>query len=259
MYLQNAGDPTAQGWGDSTFGQGTQIGTSGWYCVYNGLGSGIGGGSVEIDCLQPSTTYRVMVVTYNGFKTGAPTYFTTTTSGDPMNYPPRPTVQASSVTLWLPDGWTTNLFASWNNGSGEATAVFMAATAGSPPAPVDGTVYLQNAGDRSAQGQTTSVLGQGTQIDTSGWYCVYNGPNNAPIMIMGIQPGTTYQVMAVTYNGVQTGVPTYLTSTASGNPAYFLSAMPLPATPRVAQIALGLLLRGAGLFRIVKMRGENAR
>ena len=101
VYLQNATNPSMQGWQNSTFGQGTQIGTTGWYCVYNGLGSGLGGGGVQVAGLQPGTTYRVMVVSDNGYYTGLPTYHTATTSSNPATWPiPKPTVQASSVAAY---------------------------------------------------------------------------------------------------------------------------------------------------------------
>jgi len=50
---------------------GTQIGTSGWYCVYNGTGS-----SVNLSGLVPNTTFRVTVVEYNTVSGGQ--YYLTT-------------------------------------------------------------------------------------------------------------------------------------------------------------------------------------
>ncbi|HMQ15989.1 MAG TPA: hypothetical protein PKC49_08450, partial [Phycisphaerae bacterium] len=46
---------------NSAFGQGAQIGATGWYCVYNGAGD-----SVAVTGLAAATTYRVMVCEYNG-------------------------------------------------------------------------------------------------------------------------------------------------------------------------------------------------
>ncbi|MES2279444.1 MAG: MBG domain-containing protein [Bacteroidota bacterium] len=45
----------------TTFGSGGQIGSSGWYCVYNGTGT-----TVNITGLTPGTDYTVKVVEYNG-------------------------------------------------------------------------------------------------------------------------------------------------------------------------------------------------
>ncbi|OOQ61676.1 T9SS type B sorting domain-containing protein [Mucilaginibacter pedocola] len=47
--------------GNSSFGAGSPVGTNGWYCVYNGTGS-----SVNISGLAASSTYRAIVIEYNG-------------------------------------------------------------------------------------------------------------------------------------------------------------------------------------------------
>ena len=87
--------------------------------------------------------------------------------------PAKPTVQASISPL---QAWPAPLSLIWTDGDGEATAVFMAATSTGAPAPVDETVYFQDQNDHSNQGWQDSTFGQGDQIGTSGWYCVYNGP-----------------------------------------------------------------------------------
>jgi len=46
------------------YGIGDQIGASGWYCVYNGIGT-----EVTITGLTPNTLYRAMVCEYNGSPT----------------------------------------------------------------------------------------------------------------------------------------------------------------------------------------------
>ncbi len=46
---------------DTVFGDGDQIGASGWFCVYNGTGT-----SVDITALSASTAYRFAAVEYNG-------------------------------------------------------------------------------------------------------------------------------------------------------------------------------------------------
>jgi gliding motility-associated-like protein len=46
---------------NSSFGLGTQVGTNGWYCIYNGTGN-----TVNITGLSASTTYRTIVLEYNG-------------------------------------------------------------------------------------------------------------------------------------------------------------------------------------------------
>ena len=156
----------------------------------------------------------------------------------PLCLPAKPTTQASIVNIDN-GGAPPALSVEWQNGGGEATAVFMAATSTGAPAPVDGTVYFQDS-DHSKQGQESSTFGQGTQIGTSGWYCVYNGPGNGQgggkVTIDGLQPGTTYRVMAVTYNTTVAAYdgspiaadPAYLTTTTSNNPTNRSTLRPAP-------------------------------
>ena len=64
---------------DPEFGAGDQIGTTGWYCVYNGLGN-----DVTVTGLEPATHYRFMVCEYNG-TAGAESYMTSTASLNPID------------------------------------------------------------------------------------------------------------------------------------------------------------------------------
>lgn len=64
---------------DPAFKSGTEIGNTGWYCVYNGTGS-----SVNITGLSPRTSYRIMVIEYNG-TAGSEKYFTTPGDNNPAN------------------------------------------------------------------------------------------------------------------------------------------------------------------------------
>ncbi len=53
---------------NTVYGSGTQIGASGWYCIYNGIGT-----TVTVTGLAVGTSYMVMVCEYNA----GPTYLTT--------------------------------------------------------------------------------------------------------------------------------------------------------------------------------------
>jgi gliding motility-associated-like protein len=64
---------------NTVYGSGTQIGTTGWYAVYNGSGT-----SVAITGLTAGTTYRAMVVEYKG-AAGGEKFLTTTGTGNPAN------------------------------------------------------------------------------------------------------------------------------------------------------------------------------
>ena len=65
---------------NTAFGSGIQIGTSGWYCIYNG-----GGTSVSVTGLTASTAYRVQVCEYNCATTNTK-YNTTSTTNNPNNF-----------------------------------------------------------------------------------------------------------------------------------------------------------------------------
>jgi gliding motility-associated-like protein len=115
-----------------------------------------------------------------------------------------PTVQATNVAF---SGTTTNIATvSWTNGNGSSRAVFIAEASTGSPLPVNSTTYTAN-----------TVFGSGTQIGSSGWYCVYNGTGTT-VNITGLSSGATYRVMTMEYNG-GTGPQNYLTSTLTGNPA----------------------------------------
>jgi uncharacterized repeat protein (TIGR02543 family) len=77
----------------AVFGTGTQIGATGWYCVYNGSGT-----NITVTGLSPGTTYRVMVCEYDGVA-GNEQYFTDTAAGNPANVTTNttPTVTTAAV------------------------------------------------------------------------------------------------------------------------------------------------------------------
>ena len=267
VYLQNAADPSMQGWQNATFGQGNQIGTSGWYCVYNGLGSGLGGGAVQVDGLQPGTIYRVMVVSYNGYSVGLPAYLTTTTSNNPANW----IREASNVTATScasSNGSCMTL--GWQNGNGNATAVFMAQNGTGNPL-IDSLVwdgYQYTDTLYHAPGSQSSIFGQGTQLPGGNWYCVYNGTTTSAT-VSGLQPGATYRVAAFSYTGAWNN-PTFLRNPWDGwivNPISFHAppigssgeplqgfdvATPLPALPLGGLVVLAMALGVAGRSRLSK-------
>ncbi|MET0394031.1 MAG: MBG domain-containing protein, partial [Chitinophagaceae bacterium] len=63
-----------------TFGLGVEIGTTAWYCVYNGTGT-----TINVDGLVAGTSYRVMVTEYNNGSDGAH-YNTTAAADNPISF-----------------------------------------------------------------------------------------------------------------------------------------------------------------------------
>ncbi|MFQ6603639.1 beta strand repeat-containing protein, partial [Flavobacterium sp. C3NV] len=115
-----------------------------------------------------------------------------------------PTVQATNVVFTATTGTTTT--ASWTNGNGSSRAVFMYVGSNGSPVPVNNTTYT-----------ASTTFGTGTQIGTTGWYCIYNGTGST-VNITGVTPATTYQVMTLEYNGAA-GNEMYQTAVSTGNPA----------------------------------------
>ncbi|MXV16649.1 gliding motility-associated C-terminal domain-containing protein [Hufsiella ginkgonis] len=183
----------------NTFGTGTQIGSSGWYCVYKGTAS-----SANISGLSAGT-YRVTVIDYNGTP-GSERYLTTGTA--PANIDLgvfTPTM--ISYGLKFTDMAASSVTLSWtHNGNGESRAVFIAKTAGGAAFPANNTTYT-----------AVAAFGAGTQIGSSGWYCVYNGTGSS-VNINGLSANTNYRVTVVDYDG-SPGDQKYLTTGTS--PASF--------------------------------------
>ena len=100
----------------------------------------------------------------------------------------------------------TSFDVSWKRGNGSQCAVFIKETEGGNADPVDGQKYMAN-----------SVYGQGDQIGSTGWFCVFNG-NGTNVDITGLNPAKTYTLMVCEYNGSE-GNEHYLRTLATGNPA----------------------------------------
>ena len=165
MAAATAGSPTPSneaGYTPNTsFNSGGQAG-SGWYCVYNGTGT-----TVNVTNLSPATTYRVMVVDYNGtsnpFGTvgnaGDQVYNTTVATGNPANVTTiTPTISAPGGTVTVPStptslaGASTSFNITGTNLIGNVTAT----------APTN----FQVSADNSTWGSTATITASGTLTST---------------------------------------------------------------------------------------------
>ena len=109
---------------NTNFGDGTQLGSSGWYCIYNDVGQ-----DVTVTGLTNNTTYQVQALEYNGVA-GAEMYIGTTfVTGNPVSFTTATyTWTGSSTTNW-------NTSANWNPSSGVPTSadhVFIPVTSNNP-------------------------------------------------------------------------------------------------------------------------------
>ena len=146
--------------------------------------------------------------TYNGAtaailtSTGATAVNVTTSASGNVVFDAQPTTQASSVTAGTPTG-TTLPSLTCTVGNGARRAIFIAQTTSGNAAPVDGTAYTANA-----------AFGTGSQIGSTGWYCVFDGTGSPSVTVTGLSTSLSYRVMAVEYNG-SGATANYLTTTAT--------------------------------------------
>jgi hypothetical protein len=170
--------------------KGTQLGSSGYYCIFNGSDN-----SVSLTNLTTNTNYWIQVFEYNG--SGIYTnYLTITASGNPNNFYVTPTIQASNIIF--PTVASNSITASWTNGNGSGRIVIIN-TSNSFVNPSNGT-------NPSA---STNYSGSGQQV-------VFNGTGNT-VAVTNLSAGVTYWFRVYDYNGSSTSTQ-YNVNTATSNP-----------------------------------------
>jgi gliding motility-associated-like protein len=168
-----------------------QVNSGGYTPVTNGAISGdlplnVGANTVEIKITAPDgSTTKTYTITVN-------------------RAPLPPTVQASNLTTTNTRALATTL--NWTNGNGDKRAVFVTEALTGSPVPEAGITYLAD-----------SIFKAGTQIGSTGWYCVYKGTGTS-VTMLGLKANSTYRTMVVEFNG-DNGTERYFTTSATGNPA----------------------------------------
>lgn len=170
---------------NTQFGAISSLVGSGWYCVYNGDGT-----SVAVSNLQSGFTYRVQVVEYNGLG-GNQKYNLTTAPQNPANFTALLVAPGTPVsTLSIVNKTVNSVTLDISEGNGSGRVVFARATDTGASSPVDNTTYTANL-----------TFGSGSQIGSSGWRCVFNGPSTTGFTVSNLSPATTYTFHVVDYNG----------------------------------------------------------
>ncbi|MEI8086823.1 MAG: fibronectin type III domain-containing protein [Paludibacter sp.] len=103
----------------------------------------------------------------------------------------------------------------WSNGAATGRVVFLKEGIGAITPPSDNTTYTAS----------TNWSSLGTQLGSSGYYCIYAGSGNS-VTVTGLYPGRTYTVQAYEYQG-NPGTEMYLTEVGANNPITFV---PWPTT-----------------------------
>ncbi|MFZ4592238.1 MAG: hypothetical protein ACOYN6_14655, partial [Ignavibacteria bacterium] len=212
MYAGSSGTPAPVNGTDYTsnanFGSGSQIGSTGWYCVYSGTGT-----SVNVRNLTGDVTYRVMVLEVGSATSPA---YNTTASTNIGNLTTNPGNQANNVVF--SDLQTTSLTVNWQNGSASKRCVFIKLGTTGTASPVDNNTYTAN-----------TEFGSGTQIGSTGWYCIYNGTASQSagnINVTGLTQNTNYVVMVCEYFGNPSSEE-YIVQSATLNPNTNQTPMPV--------------------------------
>jgi hypothetical protein len=115
-----------------------------------------------------------------------------------------PATQATNILFSSVTG--SSMTVSWTIGNGSRRAVFMKQASSGVGLPVDNTTY-----------QADPFFGDGTQIGTTGWYCIYKGTAATSGTISGLTSGTDYVVQVFEFNGSD-GAEKYNASVATNNP-----------------------------------------
>ncbi|MCX6210064.1 MAG: fibronectin type III domain-containing protein, partial [Bacteroidetes bacterium] len=121
-----------------------------------------------------------------------------------------PTTQATNITF--SSLTATSMTIGLTRGNGSNVAVFVKNGSGTITDPTDGTAYT-----------ASTTFGSGTQLGSSGYYCVLNGTGTS-VNVTGLTLGSTYYVQAYEYNGTGALIK-YYTATATNNPNNRLLAL----------------------------------
>ncbi|OFX42437.1 MAG: hypothetical protein A2W95_00945 [Bacteroidetes bacterium GWA2_40_14] len=174
--------------------KGRQLGTSGYYTVYNGTGN-----SVSVTNLGANKTYWVQVFEYNN-PSGFEKYLTTTATGNPSSQSTlklAPTMQAANISTTATTSNSISL--TWDVGNGDNRICAINTTS---------SFSGYNGTDPTAN----TVYGSGEQV-------IYNGSSNS-VTVTGLIAGTTYYFKVLEYNN--TGANTlYHSSDTTNNPNNF--------------------------------------
>jgi hypothetical protein len=155
--------------------------------------------SVSVTSLASNTNYYFTVYGNNDCGASA-----VATSGTITTLASTPTTQASSIIFSSIS--STEMTIGWTIGNGTNRAVFVKAGTGAITNPTDNTTYTASANWSS----------KGTQLSSSGYYCVYNGSGNS-VTLSGLAAGNQYTVQIFEYSNAASKEK-YYTATATNNP-----------------------------------------
>lgn len=116
-----------------------------------------------------------------------------------------PTPKKQAKNIQYSNVGASSIDINWTRGSGESCVVFMKKATDGFSIPSDHIPYV-----------SSNNFGEGAQIDSTGWYCIYNGKASS-VSVSGLVSGEKYVAQVCEYNGQQ-GFETYLISPSTDNP-----------------------------------------
>ena len=119
-------------------------------------------------------------------------------------------VPSSGLTAEKIDNYSLKL--KWIKGNGAKRAVFCKIGTSGTAAPVNNKTYI-----------ASPSFGEGDQILSSGWYCLYNGTGDS-VNVSNLSSSNSYIFHVTEYNG-NSGSESYVLATANGNPGVFSTAV----------------------------------
>jgi hypothetical protein len=96
---------------------------------------------------------------------------------------------APATTLTFADITTTSIKCKWKRGQGDKCIVFAKENSTGTATPVNNTTYTAN-----------TVFGNGSQLGTTGWHCIYNSTADS-VIVTGLKPLTNYAFHVIEYVG----------------------------------------------------------
>ncbi|MCX6326225.1 MAG: FG-GAP-like repeat-containing protein [Bacteroidia bacterium] len=129
----------------------------------------------------------------------------------PEEITPLASIQARDLQAFIKTG--NSMLIRWKNGNGLRRVLFgRLSTTSEIAKPVNSTIY-----------HAEPYFGKGDQIETSGWYCMYNGIADS-VIIYGINEGYSYDIQVVEYTEIN-ALPEYFNIIGNANPGVFSTSL----------------------------------
>lgn len=192
-----------------------QLGSSGYYVVYNGSGT-----NVTVSNLSAATTYYVAAYEYNG-SSGAERYNINEATANQTTLKAAPTTQAANVEF--SQIYSSTLSITWDNGGSCDAYLVVGKYGANPTAPTSGISYSAN-----------SVFAVG-DITGNSSYVVYRGTGTS-VNVTGLEANKTYYFKVYQFNNTTADDEEYNISDEINNPNNQTTSLSAPTPSATSNI-----------------------